>query len=491
MPMSSPARTAWERNAECMASRTTSLPRNENDRLEMPPLVRAPGQRSLISGRASMNAFAYPLCSEMPVATASTFGSKMTSSAAKPATLTSRVVGPAADLDLAVTGVGLTLLVEGHHYHAGAEVADPTGVFEEDLLALLEADRVDHALALHAFEPGLEHAPLRAVNHDRNAGHLGLGGNQVEESGHRTLAVEQVGVHVHVEQVGAAAHLVERDVDGALVVAALDESAETGRAGHVGPLADHDEAGVGADREGLEAAEAGGFLRRGDVARPGVPHRLRDLFDMRRACAAAAAHDVDQPGVGELGDQFGRLHRGLVVAAERVRKARVGVGGDEAAGDAGQLGHVRPDLRRTERAVDPHDQRPARSIESQNASTVCPERVRPDRSTNNEIQSGRAGATSRAAAMAAFAFSVSKIVSISSRSTPPSASAAICSAYDALTWSKVTARKAGSSTLGETERVTLSGPTEPATNRPPTSSAACRASWAPRMFISRTFDSRP
>ena len=58
MPMSRPARTAWNRNAECMASRTTSLPRNANDRLEMPPLVRAPGQRCLISGSASMNALA-------------------------------------------------------------------------------------------------------------------------------------------------------------------------------------------------------------------------------------------------------------------------------------------------------------------------------------------------------------------------------------------------------------------------------------------------
>ena len=30
---------AWKRNAECMASRTTSLPRNENERLLMPPLI--------------------------------------------------------------------------------------------------------------------------------------------------------------------------------------------------------------------------------------------------------------------------------------------------------------------------------------------------------------------------------------------------------------------------------------------------------------------
>ena len=80
---------AWKRNAECIASRTTSLPRNENERFEMPPLVRAPGQRSLISGSASMKLSAKRLCSSMPVATASTFGSKMTSSGAKPTSSTS------------------------------------------------------------------------------------------------------------------------------------------------------------------------------------------------------------------------------------------------------------------------------------------------------------------------------------------------------------------------------------------------------------------
>jgi hypothetical protein len=123
----------------------------------------------------------------------------------------------------------------------------------------------------------------------------------------------------------------------------------------------------------------------------------------------------------------------------------------------------------------------------QNASTVCPDSVRPLRSTIvTEIHNGRSGATSRAAAMAAFALSVSKIVSMSSRSTPPSASAAICSAYAARTWSNDTGRNAGSSTRGDSDSVTFSGPTDPATNRPPASSAACRASRAPRRFISRT-----
>src|SRR5918994_957973 len=102
------------------------------------------------------------------------------------------------------------------------------------------------------------------------------------------------------------------------------------------------------------------------------------------------------------------------------------------------------------------------STEYQKASTVCPDRLRPLRSIAvNEIQRGTSGATSSAAAIAALALSVSKIVSIRRRSTPPSTRPRICSAYASTTWSNVAARYVGSSTRGETERETLRGPLEP------------------------------
>ena len=56
--MSIPAAVAWNRNAECIASRTTSLPRNEKERLLTPPLIFAPGQASLIRRVASMKSMA-------------------------------------------------------------------------------------------------------------------------------------------------------------------------------------------------------------------------------------------------------------------------------------------------------------------------------------------------------------------------------------------------------------------------------------------------
>ena len=87
--MSRPAAIAWYRNAECIARRTVSLPRNEKLRFDTPPEIFAPGQCRLISRVASMNAFAYSLCSSIPVATARMFGSMMTSSGANPARSTS------------------------------------------------------------------------------------------------------------------------------------------------------------------------------------------------------------------------------------------------------------------------------------------------------------------------------------------------------------------------------------------------------------------
>ena len=81
------------------------------------------------------------------------------------------------------------------------------------------------------------------------------------------------------------------------------------------------------------------------------------------------------------------------------------------------------------------------SIEIQNASSVWPESVRPLWSVIvTEIIRGMSGATSRTAAIAALAFSVSKIVSSSSRSTPPSTRPRTAVAYPSRISSKEVAR---------------------------------------------------
>ena len=123
--------------------------------------------------------------------------------------------------------------------------------------------------------------------------------------------------------------------------------------------------------------------------------------------------------------------------------------------------------------------------EIQNASTVWPERLRPDRSVivTDAITGRRKPRSSNARSIAnsaALPFSVSKTVSTSSRSTPPSSSPSACSWYAASRSSKPTARAPGSLTSRESEAVLFVGPSAPATQKVRPGCAAVTASHAAR-----------
>ena len=61
------------------------------------------------------------------------------------------VIGALANVAFACGGVGLTHLVKRHHDHRRAIAAAQFGLFDKLIVAFFEADRVDHAFALHAF----------------------------------------------------------------------------------------------------------------------------------------------------------------------------------------------------------------------------------------------------------------------------------------------------------------------------------------------------
>ena len=85
---------------------------------------------------------------------------------------------------------------------------------------------------------------FETVDHDRHAGDVRLGGDQVEKLDHRLLRIDQALVHVDVDDLGAVGDLIARHVERRGIVARRDQLAELGRAGDVGALADIDEGNV-------------------------------------------------------------------------------------------------------------------------------------------------------------------------------------------------------------------------------------------------------
>ena len=265
-----------------------------------------------------------------------------------------QLVGLGADFGLARKGVGLALLVEGHDDHRGAVLAAQARLAQELGLAFLHRDGIDDALALDALEAGLDDAPLGRVDHDRHAGDVRLGGDELEELIHRRQRIEHRFVHVDVDDLRAVFHLLASHGQRVVETAFEDHFGEGAGAGDVGALTDVNKQRLGADIEGLQARQAQLFLDARHRARGDQADRVGNRLDVRRRGAAAAANDVHQPGAGPFDDLAGQLLGRFVVARgrQRVGQAGVGVGRDEGVAHVRQLIHVGPQFLGAQRAVE-------------------------------------------------------------------------------------------------------------------------------------------
>ena len=133
-----------------------------------------------------------------------------------------KFVSAGADVDLALEIVGLTLLIERHYHDRCAITFHQLRLLQKFLFAFLEADRVHDPFALNAFEPGLQHRPLRAVDHYRNAD-LGFRREEMKEVNHGLFGIEHSFVHVHVDDLRAVLDLLTRNSYGVFVLTTKDK----------------------------------------------------------------------------------------------------------------------------------------------------------------------------------------------------------------------------------------------------------------------------
>ena len=222
-------------------------------------------------------------------------------------------------------------------------------------------------------------------------------------------------------------------------------------------------------------------------SRPGEPHRRRDARGRSRRClpstargdrgdvvgrgAAAAADQVDEAGLGELADDRGGLVGRLVVLAERVGQAGVGVAGDEGVGDPRHLGDVGPHLLGAERAVeadreraDVPDRVPERlgHLAGQGAAGGVGDGAGDDhRPAPAALLEQRLDREDRGLGVEGVEDRLDEEQVRRRRRRRPLAA----SRYAATSWSKVTLRAPGSLTSGEIDAVRVVGPSAPATYR--------------------------
>ena len=175
--------------------------------------------------------------------------------------LNQQAIGARANVDLALIGVGLALLVKGHDHRGRPIATDQLGLAFEFGLAFFHADRVDDAFALNAAQARLNHRPFARVDHHRDTGDVGFTGHQVQKTHHGGLAVKHGLVHVDVHHLGAVFHLLARHGQRLFVLAVQNHARKSFRARDVGALADVDKQAALTELQRLQAGEFHG----GDV----------------------------------------------------------------------------------------------------------------------------------------------------------------------------------------------------------------------------------
>ncbi len=135
------------------------------------------------------------------------------------------------------------------------------------------------------------------------------------------------------------------------MAAFADQPGELLAAGDVRALADVHEQRRFVQAQRLEPGQERARPRLGNPSRRQPAQRFDDGLRVRGRRAAAAAHDVDQPVAREAGQDLGHLRGGLVVAAQFVGQAGVGMDRDERVGVLRDLGQERPQRLRAQGAV--------------------------------------------------------------------------------------------------------------------------------------------
>ena len=203
------------------------------------------------------------------------------------------------DTHLPIGGAGLALFVDGQGDHGGAVFLDhrhDPGVARRGAVAVFVVDRVDDRAPGQRLQAGLNDRRLGGVDHDRER-HRRVEPERQLAHVDRAVASDVVGAEI--EEVGALARLVLRDVDAGVPVAGEHRLAERLRPVGVRALADGQVRRVLVQRHlGIQARDGRRRPRiaRGDRA---PTERLGDEADVLGGGAAAAA-DQAQAEVGRV-----------------------------------------------------------------------------------------------------------------------------------------------------------------------------------------------
>ena len=165
-------------------------------------------------------------------------------------------------------------------------------MFQKLFLSLFQRDWIHNGLSLQTLQSGNNYIPLGRVNHHRNTGNLRLGSNQIEESSHFSLCIQQTVVHIYVDNLRPVFYLLTGNAEGFIVFLFINQTQELAGTGHIAAFSHIDKVLL---RSHLQQFQAGkpktfGFRSRNMGSSTGYQGRI--FGNVRIGRTTATANDV-------------------------------------------------------------------------------------------------------------------------------------------------------------------------------------------------------
>ncbi len=134
-----------------------------------------------------------------------------------------QTIGPLTDLDPPCNRVSLPPFIERHDHDRRAVPTDEPRLFEELRLAFLQTDGIDDALPLYVAKALFDDLPLGTVHHDRHPSDVRFRRQQPQKLLHCRFGVQHAFVHINVDDLRPAFHLLTRDGQRLVIIAGQNQ----------------------------------------------------------------------------------------------------------------------------------------------------------------------------------------------------------------------------------------------------------------------------
>ena len=153
-------------------------------------------------------------------------------------------IRPFANLNAALVIIGLPLFIKCHYDYCRAVAFYFLGRFNKFFFSFFQRNGVHNGFALQAFQTGFNHFPFRRIHHERDAGNIRLGHEQITKPIHGLYTVNHTLVKVDINDLSAIFDLFPRYGKRRIVVSFANQTGKFLRARDIAAFTNVDEIDV-------------------------------------------------------------------------------------------------------------------------------------------------------------------------------------------------------------------------------------------------------